>query len=244
MPSPLIGITTSIAPAGKGPQRVSLNTDYMRAVETAGGIPVLLPHTLGPAALDALFASLGGLVVTGGGDVNPARYGEAPHITVVGVSDERDAFEAALITRALAAALPLFCICRGMQVLNVALGGSLHQDIPSGFATTIRHAQSDPRETPTHAVHVQPETKLAGLIGSGERQVNSMHHQAVHRLGEGVEAVAWAPDGVIEAIELPRYDGFLAAVQWHPEELAAEIDHAQALFAALVAAATHERGAR
>ncbi|MFN0095565.1 MAG: gamma-glutamyl-gamma-aminobutyrate hydrolase family protein [Dehalococcoidia bacterium] len=237
MSQPLIGITTSIAPAGKGPERVSLNTDYMRSVEAAGGVPILLPQTLGPAALDALFPALGGLVVTGGGDVNPARYGETPHPTVLGVSDERDAFEAALIERALAARLPLFCICRGMQILNVALGGSLHQDIPSDFATTIQHAQTDPRETPTHAVHVQPETKLAALLGAGELRVNSMHHQSVRRLGAGLEAVAWAPDGVVEAVELPRHDGFLAAVQWHPEELAATIGHAKALFAALTAAA-------
>jgi putative glutamine amidotransferase len=237
MMAPLIGITTSIAPAGKGPERVSLNTDYVRAVEAAGGVPVLLPETLGAAAREALFASLGGLVVTGGGDVNPARYGEPPHPTVLGISDERDAFEAELIERALAAKLPLLCICRGMQVLNVALGGSLHQDIPSDFATAIQHAQTGPREAPTHDVHIQPETKLAALIGGGTLRVNSMHHQAVKRLGGGLEAVGWAPDGVIEAVELPHHEGFLAAVQWHPEELAAEIGHAKALFTALTGAA-------
>ncbi len=186
------------------------------------------------------------LVLTGGGDIDPARYGEARHEKTKDISGERDVLELTATEMALERALPVLAICRGLQVLNVTLGGSLHQDIPSEFATEINHAQTSgdaPRERSevTHGVSVEEGSRLAELLGASAVDVNSMHHQSARGPGRGLKPVAWAPDGVIEGLELEDRDRFVVAVQWHPEELVGEHDHARRLFAAVVREAREPR---
>ena len=232
----MIGVTTSIT-VGTTPERAYVNSAYIRAVQDAGGVPVLLPPPLDGEARAALWSLLDGVVLTGGGDVDPARFGQAPHPTVYEVAAERDGLELDLTRHALEARLPLLAICRGIQVLNVALGGTLEQDIPSGVAGALRHAQAEPRPQPTHRVKVEDGTRLARILGASELEVNSFHHQAVARMGEGLRAVAWSPDGVVEGAEMDESCGFVIAVQWHPEDLAAHDGTARNLFRALVDAA-------
>lgn len=243
MAAPLIGLTTS-ASVGTTPERLHLNAAYVRAVEAAGGVPVLLAPYLTAHARAALWPRLDALVLTGGGDVDPARFGEAPHPRLADVSPERDALEYELIDRALADRTPVFGICRGLQVLNVALGGSLWQDVPERGGPVV-HTQQAPRAQPTHAVKILGEgTRLGAIVGTAELDVNSFHHQAIKRLGHGLRETAWAADGVIEAIETEDADErFLLAVQWHPEDLVEHDAAARALFAAVVHAA-RERTAR
>jgi putative glutamine amidotransferase len=239
MAAPLIGLTTSIAPAeaAKGtPERATLNGAYVRALQEAGGVPVLLPPQLDEAALGALLERLGGLVLTGGGDIHPERYGEPPAGTnMATVSVERDSLEWRAASFALERGLPLLCICRGMQVLNALLGGSLVQDVASQCEGALPHRQAEPRGEATHDVRVASGSLLAAVTGRERFAVNSMHHQAIGRIGRGLEPVAWSDDGLVEGLELPGHPWALA-VQWHPEELTLESPEARALFAGLVAA--------
>jgi putative glutamine amidotransferase len=241
--APLIGITTSVT-VGQTPERAYVNGTYIRAVQAAGGIPLLLTPHFTPAVQTALWQRLDGLVLTGGGDIDPARFGEARHPAVDDVSPARDELELGLTRRAIADDVPLFAICRGMQVLNVALGGTLVQDIPSEWPNALVHTQKAPRHEATHPVKVMGEgTRLGRVLGSPEVAVNSMHHQAIKRLGEGLREVAWAPDGVIEGVEMPGDERFVLGVQWHPEELAGHDQAARKLFDAVVDAA-RDRGRR
>jgi putative glutamine amidotransferase len=190
----------------------------------------------------ALWPRLGGILLTGGGDIAPARFGEAPHPATALISAERDALELELVTRrAIAEAVPLLAICRGLQVLNVALSGTLHQHVPDAFGETIAHSQEGPRTARTHEVTVEAGSRLARVTGAEQLRVNSFHHQAIRDLGDGLRAVAWAEDKVIEAAELPGAPGLVLAVQWHPEELVDEDPAALRLFQALVEAAAHRR---
>jgi putative glutamine amidotransferase len=237
MVAPLIGITTSVS-AGTTPERAYVNGAYIRAVQDAGAIPLLLTPHFTPQVQAALWQRLDGLVLTGGGDIDPARFGEARHPAVGDVAPTRDELEFGLTRRALADDMPLLAICRGIQVLNVALGGTLLQDIPSALPAALAHSQTAPRHEPTHPVKVMGEgTRLGRVLGAAEVNVNSMHHQAIKRLGEGLREVAWAPDGVIEGVELSRDDRFVLGVQWHPEELVGHDQAARNLFAALAEAA-------
>jgi len=188
--------------------------DYEAAVRRAGATPR-------PLAVDEPSASVldgvDGLLLTGGDDVNPALYGEAPHATYDVSEPGRDAFEIDLVRRALATDLPVLAICRGLQVLNVALGGTLIQDIPSEPAMLLAHDAEGLPTTLAHTVAVTPGSSLAALVGPDDtRAVNSRHHQAVRALGEGLVVTATSPDGVIEAAELPAAR-FCVGVQWHPE---------------------------
>jgi putative glutamine amidotransferase len=237
MAAPLIGITTSVT-IDTVPERAYVNGAYIRAVQAAGGIPLLLTPHFTPEVQAALWQRLDGLVLTGGGDIAPARFGEAPHPAVDDVSPARDALEIGLTQRAVADDVPLFAICRGVQVLNVALGGTLVQDLPSQWPNALAHSQKAPRHEPSHAVKVMGEgTRLGRVLGALEIEVNSMHHQGINRLGQGLREVAWAPDGVIEGVEMPGDDRFVLGVQWHPEELVGHDQAARNLFAAIVDAA-------
>jgi putative glutamine amidotransferase len=184
---------------------------------------------------------LTGLLLTGGGDIEPGRYGQTPHATVYDVSSERDALELWATREALARRRPVLAICRGLQVLNVALGGTLVQDIPDEVGRTIAHSQPTPRQQATHTVKVDHGSRLADILGAVEVEVNSFHHQAVKDLGTGLRTVATAPDGVVEGLELPDAEPLVVGVQWHPEELVAHDDAARNLFAALVRAAASTR---
>jgi putative glutamine amidotransferase len=233
MTAPLIGLTTSAERTDKGVDRAFLNAAYIHAIERAGGVPVLLTPFHSGASLARL--RLDGLLLTGGGDIDPARFGEAPHPKTSLVSPERDELELERVTRqAIESGVPVLAICRGLQVVNVALGGTLHQHVPEAFGDDIAHSQRGARSFASHEVTVEPGTLLANLAGGERIRVNSFHHQAIKDLGDGLKPVAWADDKVIEAVELPGARGFVLAVQWHPEELVEHDPAARALFEALV----------
>ena len=238
---PLIGITTK----GRGDDgRMKLNARYVDAVRRAGGVPLLLPP--GEPDLEPLLETLDGLILTGGGDVDPALYGGAMHPRVYDVDAERDASELALARTADAHGLPTFGICRGAQVLNVALGGTLVEHLPDEVGETLTHAPrpgSAADDYEHHEVAVTPGSKLAATLDGDSCTGASWHHQAVRRVAPGLEVVARASDGTIEAFE-KRDHPWLVAVQWHPEATAAGDPAQQRLFDALVAAAAERRKAR
>ena len=226
---PLIGVTTSITVETSTP-RAFVNSAYVEAVQRAGGVPVLLPPQLDASARVALWRVLDAVVLTGGGDVDPARFGQTPHPTVTDVFPARDALEVDLTHWALRRRLPILAICRGIQVLNVALGGTLHQDIASELPSALVHTQREPRHQPTHRVKVEDGTRMARVLGASEVEVNSFHHQGLAGLGDGLRAVAWTADGIVEGVEMDRSPGPVLGVQWHPEELAAHDQAAANLF--------------
>jgi putative glutamine amidotransferase len=199
-----------------GRERVSLNTAYVRALESAGLVPLAIPTMLAPDHAAAALTGLRGLVLTGGEDVAPDRYGAAPHPRLGAVDPSRDAAEVALIDAARQHGMPILAICRGIQILNVALGGTLYQDLDSERPSPVPHSD----ETSRHAVRVAPGSLLERTLGARSATVNSRHHQAIRDLAPGLKAVAWAEDGVIEAAE-PQDTGdpWIVAVQWHPEDL-------------------------
>ncbi|MGH7357058.1 MAG: gamma-glutamyl-gamma-aminobutyrate hydrolase family protein [Candidatus Rokuibacteriota bacterium] len=240
MTRPLIGVGLALS-VGEYPERAYVNMAYLRAIEQAGGVPVPLAPGLEPATLEAVWQRIDGLVLTGGWDMDPARYGQARHPKTENVSETRDAVEVCLVSRALGERVPLFAICRGLQVLNVALGGSLVQDIADDVDTNLVHSQKELRDVATHEVRVAADSRLHAIVGAHELRVNSMHHQAIGRVGRDLRAVAWAPDGVIEGVEMGGDDRFVVAVQWHPEELVEHDPAARALFTALVDAARRRR---
>ena len=232
MTRPLIGIS-SYGRAGQR-QTFSLPCEYVDVVRLAGGVPVILPAVEGeiPEALDAIEA----LILPGGGDVDPAHYNGSRHEANYGISAERDGFELALCRAALARPrLPVLCICRGMQLLNVALGGDLVPHIPDSYGEKVvhRHPERLPVE---HPVRIEPGSLLASILGVAGVAVQSVHHQAVRRVGSGLRAVAWSPDGVIEAIEAVDRP-FVIGVQWHPESFWDRTPGFQSLFEAAVEAA-------
>lgn len=249
---PRIGITGSVALVRTlGTRRTFLNEPYVVAVRDAGGLPLVITPAHQGESLRELSELLDGLLLTGGEDVDPARYREPVRHPSVESVPERDAVEFTLLDWARADALPVFAICRGIQVLNVALGGSLYQDLPSERGTEVRHDQSKaeppvPRLQPSHAVTVRPGSFLGDLVGEDGLPVNSMHHQGIKALAPGLVPVAHAPDGLVEAVEAsdPASWPFLVGVQWHPEELALGGDRAsRRLFEAFVtAAAKRQRG--
>jgi len=188
--------------------------DYDAAVRRAGATPRPLALDESPAEV---LHGVDGLLLTGGDDVDPALYGEDPHPTYDVSEPGRDTFEIDLVRRALAADLPVLAICRGLQVLNVALGGSLIQDIPSEPGPVLQHDATGPPTTLAHTVAVTPGSRVASLLGPDDtRAVNSRHHQAVRAVGQGLVVTATSPDGIVEAAEVPAAR-FCVGVQWHPE---------------------------
>jgi len=236
---PVIGITCAeIRPeGGPTPPRWGQNQSYVRAVVRAGAAPLLIPPLADKTRLCRLFGLLDGLLLPGGEDVNPINYGEPPHENLRQVAPLRDETELALARWAMAEGKPLLAICRGIQVLNVALGGSLYQDIQAQLPQAQKHDwfRGYPRNYLPHSVEVTPGSRLAGILGTTTLPVNSLHHQAVKAIAPGLAAVARAPDQIIEALEAPEQP-FALAVQWHPEELSDEDPRAQRLFDALVEA--------
>ncbi len=233
---PLVGVTTSIT-VGQTPERAYVNSAYLHAVQQAGGVPVLLPPQLSKASLERLVRGLDALLLTGGGDVDPATFGEEPHPTLYEVAPARDALETQVTLIALEKKTPLLAICRGIQVLNVALGGSLHQDVATEPGTQIQHSQKEAREQTTHKVTVTPRSRLGRVLGAEDLEVNSFHHQVIKSLGRGLVPVAWAPDQLVEGVELDDDSQFVLGVQWHPEHLVGNSEPARRLFSALVTAA-------
>jgi putative glutamine amidotransferase len=213
----------------------ALREDYARSVERAGAVPVLLPPTAPELASDML-DRLDGLVLSGGVDVDPALYGAPRHARLGEVDRARDELELALTRLALQRDLPLLAICRGLQLLNVAAGGTLIQDIPSLVAGAVQHDAPGRRTRRAHEVELVPGTRLSEILGPGPLLVNSFHHQAIDRLGRGLRVSARATgDSVVEAVEMD-HGSFVVAVQWHPESFWREADSFHALFAAHVEA--------
>jgi len=232
---PLIGIS-SYGRAGTR-QTFSVPCEYVDVIRKVGGVPMIIPpiEEEVPEALEALSA----LVLSGGGDVDPIHYGGVRHEAVYGVSEERDRFELALARAALERRLPILCVCRGMQLLNVALGGNLVEHIPDHYGDEIQHRHQEHMPC-THAVRVEAKSRLAEILGTTDLDVRSWHHQSVGKLGTGLRAVAWSPDGVIEAIESNDH-AFLVGVQWHPEMDALGDGRQRRIFEALVSSSTNGR---
>ncbi len=185
-------------------------------------------------AVEPLLDRLAGICLSGGPDLDPAAYDERAHPKLGPVEPELDFFELEIARRADARGIPILAICRGLQSLNVARGGTLHQHLPDRPGTTIGHRQNAPGTTVTHSVEITPGSLLHSVVRRRRARVNSFHHQATNRLGAGLRAVAWSPDGVIEGIEAPARD-FVLGVQWHAETLTERPPHG-ALFEALVEA--------
>jgi putative glutamine amidotransferase len=242
---PIIGITcdldlgTGRETRAPGRRAHVLYDDYVQAVLAAGGLPILLPAVRCEEGRAAYAQQLHGLLIPGSpADVDPACYGEEPHQRLGPVNPRRTDFEIQLVRLALAHELPVFGICGGAQVLNVALGGSLYQDIPSQVSKAYKHSGSPER---VHTIDIVPDTRLAAILGMLEMRVNSLHHQAVKVPGQGMVVSASARDGVIEAVELSGRP-FVLGVQWHPEQLFSEDEAAQRLFSAFVQVAAARQG--
>lgn len=212
---PRIGITMRI---DQTTNRFYLGRHYSEAVEAAGGAPVHISLIPNSDYIDSVVEDLDGILLPGSdSDVDPLRYGQQPHPelgTVQAIKDQTDLLVVDVIERKR---IPLFAICYGMQILNVSRGGTLIQDIRSQVPDAIKHEQGPPRDRPSHSIKLLENTRLAGIAGALDAVVNSHHHQAIESIGADLIATAWTTDGVIEALEDPRPDRFLMAVQWHPE---------------------------
>lgn len=222
---PLIGLSCSTLVSAErdepGLKRFGLAAFYVQRVEEAGGLPVVLP-TLAPERAEEVLQRVDGLLLSGGADVDPDLYGAAPHPRLGPVDRPRDLFEIALLRAARRAGLPVLAICRGMQVANVAFGGTLIQDLPSQRPDALGHDQRTLELTQTsHPLRLEPGTLLSDWAGATTARVNSYHHQAVDRLAEGFRITARTPDGLIEGMEQPE-GAFFQCVQWHPERLAGD----------------------
>jgi putative glutamine amidotransferase len=234
MPRPLIGITTY----GRDEQnRFALPVEYVDSVRRAGGAVLLMPPGL--ADLDRWLEAVDGVILAGGGDIDPGEYGGAAHETVYMVDAERDRSELELARKVLRRGVPTFGICRGTQVINVALGGTLYEHLPDVVGEDVLH-RAPPREPTPHAIQVDPGAGLAEILGVLQFFAASWHHQAIRDLAPSLKAVARAPDGIVEALEKPDHP-WLHAVQWHPELTAAEDPVQQGLFDAVVDAVAQLR---
>jgi len=214
---PVVALTATTKDIG-GMMRVRLNEGYVNAVAAAGLTPLVVPP-LAPNDLDGIADAVDGVVFTGGEDIAPSEYGATRSPRSAPPHEARDRCELALLRLARERGIPTLAICRGIQLVNVGLGGTLVQDIASECETSIRHDQSDERKTRVHDVTIAPDSKLAAAVEGTTITVNSSHHQAIARVAEGLRVTAKAPDGIIEGAEWTRDDWWMLAVQWHPEEL-------------------------
>ena len=243
MNTPLIGITTRTYFIAQGPgapqSEVNLTAcTYMRAVERAGGVPVLIPLLAGrdvradEAALRRLLDVVSGVVISGGWDIDPGLYGQEPHHALQKIDVRKDETERRLAGMLLEDVKPVLAICRGAEMLNVAAGGTLHQDVSLAVEKPLKHDHHTATMGAVHSVRIEPGSRLARIVGATELRVNSVHHQCIARLADRFVPTAHAPDGVLEAFEDPSHP-FMLGVQCHPEDLAHEAPFA-ALFAAFV----------
>jgi putative glutamine amidotransferase len=240
--SPIVAVCAAIR-SDDDVSSVRLRTTYLAAFENARIVPIVVAPLADLASAESLLEHVDGLVLTGGADVNPTLYGELPHPRLGAVSDIRDRWEIALVGAARKRALPLLAICRGAQILNVALGGTLFQDLPSQHPSEINHDPDRPRSSRSHSVELQGESRLARAVGSTHIDVNSVHHQSILRVANELRVVATAPDGVIEAVEAAAESPWwCVGVQWHPEDLTQTAEPwDRNLFAAFVAVIANSR---
>ena len=234
MKRPVIGITAS---HDTEHDKLFINSVYLRAIRNAGGIPMIFPMEVTEDDLRDLVTLTDGVLFTGGDDIHPFLYGEETDAKCGNVSQPRDSMEMALVPLVMEFGKPIFGICRGIQILNTAMGGTLYQDIPSQFKSelSIAHRQPFAYKVPSHTVDITPGTLLSRILGEEHASiaVNSMHHQAIKDVAPGLEVCGYAPDKMIEAVYAPDYP-FLLGVQWHPEHLTTAQPDAAKLFAAFV----------
>ncbi len=239
MNKPFIGIPAS--PYNKPGRTWQYNIAYapnITAIEQAGGLPIIIPASVSIQTLDEIYQRLDGVLLPGGGDVNPQIYGQEAHPTLDSVDDVRDALEIRLTRKAVEDDLPLFGICRGIQVMNVALGGTLIQDIPSMVEGAVRHTidkEKEGRGKRLHSVRIEEGTHLETIFSEPILPVNSIHHQALGDVAPGAVVTAYSEDGLKEGIEVPDKH-FVVGVQWHPEDMQDD-PHMRELFKAFVDAA-------
>ena len=239
---PLIGLTCSTGVGRSSAQLAApplidfLPQAYTRAVEAAGGLPLMLPLAGDLAFVAQMIARLDGLILSGGPDISPRLFGEEPIAGLGPTNYELDLMEREALRRGLERNLPILTICRGMQMLIPAFGGSLYQHLPSQVEGCLEHRQNAGKEVLTHAVAISPHSRLHQIMGADSIWVNSIHHQAIKEPPPGFLVTARASDGVIEAVELADHP-FLLGVQWHPEGSAGSDVYSRKLFAAFVQAA-------
>ena len=233
---PLIGITSSLTRNRAGSLIYQVGQAYVNAIEKAGGTVLILPITQSVATLDSLISQLDGIVFSGGGDIALKYFNGTPHPRVYGVQPERDEFEFRLLERVLASDIPLLAICRGIQILNVAFGGDLYTHIADQVEGALKHDwfPGYPRDKIAHSVKLQPNSKLHKVFNQDMIDVNSLHHQGIARVGDGLAATAFAPDGLVEGLEV-KDSNFAVGVQWHPECLPND-PQMQNLFTAFISA--------
>ena len=220
MPKPLIGITTYNGTSVAGLPIVAVQHNYINAIRAAGGIPLLLPNQLVEGEWWEAYRHLNGILFTGGGDIRTDLFNGSPHPKVGEVDDERDSLELPMMRLAVKEGKPFMGICRGCQVMNVALGGTLYTHIPDQLEGAVRHDWNPyiPRNHLAHPVQIAEDSRIGEIMGEPMLRVNSLHHQGIKDLAPALKAVGFAPDGLIEAAELPDHP-FGLAVQWHPEWL-------------------------
>ncbi|MGI6679316.1 MAG: gamma-glutamyl-gamma-aminobutyrate hydrolase family protein [Dehalobacterium sp.] len=233
MKVPLIGIT-----CGEDGLNFFLRHFYIKAIEAVGGAALLIPSTARQSVKEKYLKSIDGLVLSGGVDVNPLLFGEEPIPGMGEITPERDVFELSWCKDFFLSEKPILAVCRGCQVLNLSLGGTIFQDIKSQLVSTIKHDQAAPRDCPTHSVHLVPGTKLSQIMPGEHLKVNSFHHQAVKTPAPGLKVSALAPDQVIEGIEGVEH-AFVMGVQWHPECLWQQHLGSFRLFQAFIQACCH-----
>ncbi len=233
---PTIGINCSWIENRTRVPALMIRMNYLTSVIKVGGTPLLVPVVDDPALLESYLDRIAGLLLIGGRDISPARYGASAHPLTVPLPAMREEFDLRLVRTALDRGLPVMAICLGCQLLNIALGGTLHQDIASAFPESpLQHTKRIGVSLTSHYVRIVKGTQLFRIIGREKIETNSSHHQSINQLGDGLVASAFAEDGIIEAVESTRYP-FALGVQWHPEYLADQEDHPK-LFKALVEAA-------
>ena len=244
MPTPIIGVTTRKDLTTAGLPAVMVLQAYITALVQAGGAPVLIPSDLPETSWDALSQRLDGILFTGGGDIAIERFAGQPHPKVGGVDDARDAIELGLARSAAERGTPFLGICRGLQLVNVALGGTLYTDISDQAPSALKHNNENPdiykeRTELIHPIRIETGSRVSALLGTENLQVNSLHHQGVKDLAPRLQASAFSPDGIIEAVELTGHP-FGIAVQWHPEWLTDQ-EATHKLFKAFVEAARAQK---
>ena len=240
MTKPLILIPTPVQDPEM--RRFTMGKNYIRSLIECGALPVMLPVSLDLQSMHEMYEQAGGVLFIGGSDIDPMYFGEEKHPETYGIDAERDRAEVALAQWAMQDDKPAFSICRGIQVVNAALGGTLIQDIPSQWQSALAlehrgHKIGAARDQVLHEVCVEPGSKLAAIIGAGEVGTNSFHHQAVGRVADGLVVTSRAPDGIIESVEAPDRRWFVG-VQWHPEDMTAGCPDMMALFQSFVDASS------
>ena len=225
MRRPIVGVLAEV----DAEKRCSVMQAYLAAIESSGGAPFLLPYSEEEGTLQALLSFCDGVLFTGGADISPSLYGEETREACGEIYPYRDRLEMRAFSLVMEKNLPILAICRGAQLVNAALGGTLYQDIPTEYETAIGHRQSEPRYAHSHEVHVLAGTPYHRLIRAERIRANSFHHQAIKTLGRGLSVMAKADDGIVEAVYLEG-DRYLRAYQWHPERLCGHDPNHRAIF--------------